>query len=179
MNATEAVLENYIEEFHRTLSAVSERFFSPEQAKRLLHNSRLPATITCYVSTQFGVGFEYASAAETKIKTVRGSARVEDLFVQGPPRLRELGPHFLISAADQEFGKFFLSGMFPFRLSREEASLTLWRMRFESEPLKWTRYVEYAEIYGDRRASRWSIEAALESRQRRRSTCCIVLGSTC
>jgi hypothetical protein len=33
-------------------------------------------------------------------------------------------------------------------------------MRFESEAIKWTRYVEYAEIYGDRRASRWSPEAA-------------------
>jgi hypothetical protein len=142
------------------LSDVAGRFFSAEQAKRLLHNSLLPATITCYVSTQFGVGFEYSSAAETKIKTVRGSARVEDLFVQSPPRLREIGTHFNISAPDCVLGNFTLTGWFPFRLSREEASVTFWGMRFKSEALKWTRYVEYAEIFGDRRASRWSLEAA-------------------
>jgi hypothetical protein len=112
------------------------------------------------VSTQFGVGFEYSSAAETKIKTIRGSARMEDLFVQSPARLRELGLHLNISAPNCELGRFALSGWFPFRLSREEASAKFWEMRFESEALKWTRYVEYAEIYGDRRASRWSLEAA-------------------
>lgn len=58
------------------------------------------------------------------------------------------------------FGNFALTGWFPFRLSREEASATFWRMRFESEALKWKRYVEYAEFYGDRHASRWSLEAA-------------------
>jgi hypothetical protein len=159
MNATEEVVARYVEELHRTLRDVSGRFFSAEESKRLLHNSLLPATITCYVSTQFGVGFEYSTASETQIKTVRGSARVEDLFVQSPKRLRQVGPSFII-AASLEMGQVVLSGGFPFLLSREQASATFWKVHFKSEALNWKRYVEYAEIYGDRRASRWSPEAA-------------------
>lgn len=162
MNATEAILASYVEELHRTLADVSGRFFSPEHSKRLLHNSLLPATITCYVSTQFGVGFEYFPAAETKIKTIRGSARVEDLFVQSPKRLRHISPMFDIGGANSQISRLTLADEygFPFRLNRNEASVTFWQVRFACEALKWKRYVEYAEIYGDRRASRWSLEAA-------------------
>src|SRR5947209_6592212 len=160
MNATEDTVARYVEALHRTLTEVSGRFFSPEQSKRLLHNSLLPATITCYVSTQFSVGFEYSPAAETKIRTVRGSARIEDLFVQSPIRLREVGPLFNIGSTDVGIGRLTLADGFPFRLSREEASVNFWEVRFACEALKWQREVEYAEIYGDRRASRWSAEAA-------------------
>lgn len=160
MNTTEDIVAHHVEELHRTLADVSGRFFSAEQSKRLLHNSLLPATIICYVSTQFGVGFEYSSAAETRIKTVRGSARVEDLFVQSPTRLRHVGPMFNIGGANVGIGRLTLADGFPFRLSREEASVNFWEVRFACEALKWEREVEYAEIYGDRRASRWSIEAA-------------------
>ena len=160
MNATEAVLANYNKEFHRTLSDVSERFFSAEQAKRLLHNSLLPATITCYVSSQFGVGFEYSSAAETKIKTVRGSARVEDLFVQAPKRLRDSGPIVNIAAPNIGIAQLNLEGAFPFRVRHEEAWVNFRQVGFAHHALGWKRDVEYAEIYGDRRESRWSIEAA-------------------
>ena len=81
MNATEDTVRCYVETLHATLQEVSGRFFSVEQSKKLLHNSLLPAKIICYVSTQLGVGFEYFPAPETKIETLRGSARVEDLFV--------------------------------------------------------------------------------------------------
>jgi hypothetical protein len=36
----------------------------------------------------------------------------------------------------------------------------LWDARFACEALNWKRNVQYAEIYGDRRASRWTIEEA-------------------
>lgn len=160
MNATENVIARYVKEFHKTLEEVSGQFFTAEQSKRLLHNSLLPATITCYVSTQFGVGFEYSTATETQIKTVRGSARVEDLFVQAPKRLRDVGPNLKIGASHLTLRQLILSGAFPFLLSREQANVTFWKVHFKSEALNWKRYVEYAEIYGDRRASRWSPEAA-------------------
>lgn len=160
MNATEDIVRRYAEVLHGTLRDVSERFFSAEQSKRLLHNSLLPAKITCYVSSQFGIGFEYLAAPETKIETVRGSARVEDLFVQAPQRLRDVGPMFNIGGSNIGIGHLTLADGFPFRLSGEEANVTFWDVRFACEALGWKRDVQYAEIYGDRRASRWSIEAA-------------------
>ncbi len=163
MNATDDTVRRYVETLHATVQEVSGRFFSPEQSKQLVHNSLLPAKITCYVSTQFGVGFEYSRAPETKIATVLGSARVEDLFVQAPKRLRDVGPMVSIGGSNTGIERLTLAGKFPFRLSREEASVNIAEVRFASEALGWKRDVEYAEIYGDRRASRWSIEAA-ESR---------------
>ncbi len=160
MNATNEAVTRYVETLHATLYEVSKHFFSPEQCKKLIHNSLLPARITCYISTQFGVGFEYSAAPETKIRTVSGSARVEDLFVQAPRRLRNVGPMVQIDASDVSFEEATLTGAFPFRLGYEQASVTFWKVRFAEFALGWKREVEYAEIYGDRRASRWSIEAA-------------------
>ncbi len=162
MNATENTVTRYVETLHASLLQLSGRFFSPEQSKQLLHNSLLPAKIVCYISTQFGIGFEYSAASETKVETVRGSARVEDLFVQAPKQLG-VGPLFLINASDITIGKLTLAGKFPFRLGDNEASVKFWDVRFADDSLSWKRDVEYAEIYADRQASRWTVEAA-ESR---------------
>ena len=68
MNATEETIRQYVEALHETAREVSTRFLSPERAKEVLHNSLLPARITCYLSTQFGVAFEYASEPLTTIE---------------------------------------------------------------------------------------------------------------
>lgn len=159
-NATEDIVTRYVEEFHKTLADLSSRFFSAEQSKQLLHNSLLPATITCYVSTQFGIGFEYSPAADTKIVATSGSARVEDLFVRAPPHLRRIATFFSLASPNNAISRINIEGAFPFRLSREDASINFSDVRFSYAPLHWQRDVVYAEIYGDRRASRWSIEAA-------------------
>lgn len=160
LNATDDMLTRYVEMFHDTLREVSARFFSGEQSKQLLHNSLLPAQITCYVSTQFGVGFEYLATPETKIEIAHGSARVEDLFVQAPTRLRNIGPMFNISTPGVQIGRLSLADGFPFRLTTEEANVIFWDVLFASDTLNWKRSVQYAEIYGDRRALRWTIEGA-------------------
>ncbi len=144
MNATENTVKRYVETLHGSLLQLSGRFFSPEQSKQLLHNSLLPAKIVCYISTQFGIGFEYSAAPQTKIETVRGSARVEDLFVQAPKQLGG-GPLFLIEASDITIGKLTLAGKFPFRLGDNEASVKFWDVRFADDSLSWKRDVEYAE----------------------------------
>jgi hypothetical protein len=120
----------------------------------------LPARITCYLSTHFGVAFEYTPAPLTTIEVVRGSARVEDLLVQAPHRLRGVGPAFKINESNSGIARITLEGAFPFRLGKEDADVTLEEVRFSSEPLGWKRDVEYAEVYGDRRAVRWSVESA-------------------
>lgn len=160
MHAREETVRAYIEALHGTLDEVSSHFFSPDQAKRLLHRSLLPAKITCYVSTQFGVAFEYTTADSTTIETARGSARVEDLVVRAPLPLRTIGPMFNVTGANVGIENLTLADGFPFRLAHEQASVTLRRVQFSCDRLGWARDVQYAEIYGDRRSSRWSVEAA-------------------
>lgn len=160
MNITESGIREYIEKFHETLDNVSSRFFDPDQAKQLLHNSLLPAKISCYVSTQFGVAFEYTKEQRTSIETLLGSARIEDLIVQAPRQLRKSGPMFRIGAANISFIGGTFSGAFPFRLADDHANVTFQDTRFSHDALRWVRSIEFAEIYGDRRAERWSVAQA-------------------
>lgn len=157
---TEEGITKYIEEFHRTLDEVASRFFSLEQSKNLLHKSLLPAKIICYVSTQFGIAFEYIPASSTSIETVRGSARVEDLLIRAPRKLRNVGPLFNIAGSCIELAQLTLANAFPLRLSDQRANVTLRNVRFTCDSFNWVREIQYAEIYGDRSASTWSIASA-------------------
>lgn len=160
MNINERGIKEYIEKFHETLDNVSSQFFAPDQAKQLLHNSLLPATIRCYVSTQFGVAFEYTRAPTTSIETVLGSSRVEDLVVQAPRRLRKTGPLFGIGGSNISIIGCTLAGAFPFRLTDDHANVTFQDALFSYDALGWVRVIEFAEIYGDRHAERWSLAQA-------------------
>jgi len=160
MYTREETVRAYVETLHTTLDEVSSHFFSADRAKNLLHRSLLPARITCYVSTQFGIALEYTTAETTKIETTRGSARVEDLFVRAPRALRTIGPMLNIVGSNVGVASLTLADAFPFRLAHEQADVTFRDVRFSCEKLHWVRDVQYAEIYGDRRASRWSVEAA-------------------
>lgn len=160
MHVTEEDLRAYIEAFHQNLSAVSARFFGPNQARELFHNSLLPAKVTCYVSTQFGVAFEYTKAHTTTVATVRGSSLIEDLIVQAPNRLRSVGPMFKIGGSNIEIAGLTLADGFPFRLTDEKANVTFRDVRFFCDALDWTRDLEYAEVYGDRRLERWTLAQA-------------------
>lgn len=160
MNATEEIVKRYVETFHRTLDDVSRQFFSVDDAKRLLHASLTPAKITCYVSTQFGVAIEYSPSAETSINTIRGSARVENLLVQAPAKLQGIGPMINVGGQGVGIQSLTLADGFPFRLSSEQADVTLRDVRFLWNAAGWTRDVHYAEVYGDRSAERWSRQAA-------------------
>lgn len=160
MNISEEGLKKYIEVFHSTLDEVATRFFSKDQVKDLFHSTLLPARITCFISTQFGVAFEYVSAEATTVTTHRGSARIEDLLVQAPSRLRSVGPLFNIGGANTSIEALTLADGFPFRLSSVKANVTFINVQFTCDALRWKRNIEYAEVYGDRQAVRWSSEAA-------------------
>lgn len=161
MNVTEESLRSYIEAFHRSLEASALEFLPPEHRYELFHASLLPARITGYVSTQFGVAIEYERAPETSIQIVRGSMRIEDLFVQSPPRTHAIGPLFNIGGRNTRFAKLTLSGGFPFRLASKNASVSFEDVAFEIG--QWKRVVQFAEVFGDRTAANWNIGKA-ESR---------------
>ena len=161
MNVTAEELRAYIESFHQCLASVAGQFLAPEHSKDLLHNALLPARITGYVSTQFGVAIEYEKATETTIQVVKGSARIEDLFIHAPTRARTIGPLFNIAARGCSFAKLTLAGAFPFRLTAESASISFEDVAFEIDT--WKREVQFAEVYGTRDAGEWS-QGKAESR---------------
>lgn len=160
MNVTENDLRQYIAVFHDTLEATATQFLPAEHRGSLLHISLLPAQIVGYVSTQFGAGIEYKPADRTEIKTIRGSARVEDLFVQAPARARATGPIFRIEEGNgpgfHDKGgafKLTLAGGFPFRLAGPNAGFRFGEVAFKVGA--WHRDVAYAEIFGNRTQEFW------------------------
>jgi hypothetical protein len=161
LNVTAEDLRAYIDAFHRSLELSAREFLPPEHQANLFHCSLLPARITGYVSTQFGVGIEYEQASDTSVNIIRGSARVEDLFVRAPSRVRGLTTAFRFAALGCEFGNFIISGSFPFRLTIENASISFSNVTFEIG--SWKRVVQFAEVFGNRNAANWSIGKA-ESR---------------
>jgi len=161
MNADENTVRQYIELLHGTVRSVGDVVLAPEQASQLVHNSLLPAAITAYVSTQFGVALEYAPAEKTIIRTVCGSARVEDLVFSGPRALRKLDPMLLVKGNNSSLGGGgTFSAAFPFRLAAVNCDFTVDNFNFEVVALGWKRHVHFLEVYGDRSTERWSAASA-------------------
>lgn len=165
MNVTEDVLRDYIALFHQTLEETAQQFLPEEFRRLLLHASLLPARIIGYVSTQFGAGVEYVPFERTEITIVRGTYRVEDLFVQAPRSARDIGPMLAVQEGSGTYlnaGGVFnltLEGAFPFRLQGPNAGLRLGTVAFRVG--SWRRCVEYAEIFGNRTTEFWSRERAI------------------
>lgn len=158
MNVTGEGLRSYIETFHRCLDDSAREYLPADHQSDLFHLALLPAEITGYVSTQFGVAIEYKRAAQTSIQIVRGSARVEDLFVQAPSRMRNVGPAFRLGGPGCGIAKLTLSGAFPFRLTSIDASVSFEDVAFEIGP--WNRVVQFAQVFGNRSAAEWSVGKA-------------------
>lgn len=156
MNVTEDGIKEYIGVFYGTLNKEAERFFSAEEKHQIFHLSLLPAKITCFVSTKFGVAIEYSKSEDTKVESIRGSDRIEHLFVGAPRRLQKVGPLFSIGGSGCHISKFTLADGFPFLLTKDDASVVFSEARFSCEALKWSRDIEYAEIYASRLAENWS-----------------------
>jgi hypothetical protein len=159
MNVTEEEFRAYINLFHSTLETTAQTYLAEDIRKQLLHYSLTPARIIGYVSTQFGLAIEYQPSESLEIEIHRGGARVEDLFVQAPPALRNVGPLMNIGGSGTRIYGITFSGAFPFRLTRQEANVSFGDSVFEAK--KWRRTVHYAEVYGDRTRELWLPEKAV------------------
>lgn len=160
MNITEDGLKKYIETYHQELDDKASLFLDSDTANLLLHRSLLPAKIICYISTQLGVAIEYTQAETTSIKTVRGSARVEDLFVGAPRRLSKTPTMFKIEGENIKIMGGTFEGAFPFRLGHSKTSVVFSNVKFSSQALNWEKNIEYAEVNGNRDQTNWSEDSA-------------------
>lgn len=139
MNVTEGQLIKYLEIFHKSLEETAKQFLPEDQFSNLLHLSLLPAKITGYVSTQYGIAIEYRMSEKTIYEIIKGSARVEDLFFNAPIKIRETGPLIFASGAYLTFKDLTLEGVFPLRLSSIEASVRISKVRCFAEG--WERII--------------------------------------
>lgn len=153
------MLHRYIEKFHNTLDSTAQEFLPPQYKLKLLHTSILPARITGYVSTQFGVAIEYEKAPEISIHIIKGSERVEDLFFKVPKLLYRYPPLVTAAGKNTIFNKARFSGSFPLLLNSEEASVLYIETYFEIKT--WNRKIQFAEFFGNRNAENWSTEKAI------------------
>lgn len=161
LNVTVEEFEAYIRAFHECLETSAATYLQAEVRPKLLHLSLLPASITGYISTQFGVAIEYLKAAETSIQVIRGSARVEELLIPAPRRFLGKGAAIGVAAPRLSLIGPRIEGGFPFRLLNLRASATLRDATFVLGD--YTRYLQFAEVVADRAATNWSIGKA-ESR---------------
>lgn len=159
MNLSKDEFKNYLDVFHSTLENTAKEFLENELQKEVLHMSLLPANITGYLSTQYGIAIEYKPSDKTIISVKMGSARVEDLFVKAPHSLRKMAPLVKNSGKNNLFHSCSFSGKFPFRLEGADASLFLYKVDFMAQD--WKQYVHFAEIYANRSKQFWSIENAV------------------
>ncbi|WNM63784.1 hypothetical protein [Candidatus Nitrospira neomarina] len=157
-NVTDHMLKDYVETFHDTLRETASECLAENDQSRLLHAALLPAKITGYISTQFGVALEYEPASETSLTIVRGSARVEDLLFRAPRGLQESGPLLKILGSNIQIHDLHLNGAFPFRLASQDASAILQEMMFSAGT--WQRSIAYAEVQANRTVEYWSRDRA-------------------
>jgi len=152
-NVTEAEMRAYLQTFHDEYTRTVETFVPPDHRPRLMRYSLLPVSMVGYVSTQLGAGYEYFGG-DAEISTRRGSARIEDLFVDCPSWLSGVGPMFAIGGTGTGILKLTLEGGFPFRFVDQSADVFFYEVRFKAGT--WERDVLYAHLFADRREERWS-----------------------
>jgi hypothetical protein len=149
----------YIEVFHQSLTATASEHLPPGQERSLLrHAALLPARIHAYVSSTFGVAIEYEPAAQMAIVVKDGSERVEDLLLGSPAWSREIAPLYTVDGAHRSLRRRPLTRGFPFRLVSQRASLMVQEVVVQIGP--WKRLIAYAEVYGNRDASEWTVDKA-------------------
>ncbi len=157
-------LRAYLTAFHDQLLALADRYLPLEARQNPPHAALLHSQVLGYVSTQFGVAWEYipfdaTTGYSTTTYDIRlGSARVEDLIlVEAPKAMLKAKPVVLIEQDRIWFTGINLQGRFV--LTREEAHVVFDRCAF-TWPLgvgrQWFKGTAILEVYGDRRAEMWT-----------------------
>ncbi len=161
MNVTADGFKAYLDEFHSTLESTAAQYLPSDKVRLLSHLSFGPCPIRGYVSTQFGVAWEYLPGSSQSLEIVSGSRRVEDLFLDRPGRLERgfagRGPAIMLRDGANRCtlqGTSISNEPNPFRLGGSDTHLTLIDCHFNA--LGWVRNVVGGELYGNRTQSFWT-----------------------
>ena len=162
-NITSDDFRAYLETFHRVYSDKLGAYVPEEYRRDLLRVRHLQdSKVVGYVSTTYGVGYEYRPGTTGMIEASFGSRRVDEFFYGHPRGLIENGGNIFIRLTGRDFKMVSctVEDRIPLRLEGPEASVTL-------ENLQWTfrgqsRRISYAEFFANRASDYWSVEKAVE-----------------
>jgi len=162
-------LRAYLTSFHDSLLSLAERYLPPEARTNPPHAVLLPSEVIGYVSTQFGVAWEYIpfdtalGPRATTYDIREGSARVEDLILAGAPKaMLRAGP--ALSVAGAGYWIIGMNSQGRFVLTRENANIVFDRCVFTwptGVGREWFKGTSILEVYGDRRAELWTPDRGL------------------
>ena len=157
-NVTEAQLRKYLEVFFGHLEEMADQHL-PDQSHQLFHTSHLPATITGYVSTQYGVGYEMRRASVTSIEVRRGSSRVEDLVWRGAPK--RTPPAIVIRDSHRILiQRATFSDLIPVRLAGDSDDISLVDVTCEFRS-GYRRALDFLWLSSRRNSELWTPERAV------------------
>lgn len=155
-------IRDYFRTFHRVYedkltAAVPESFRS-----KLLRYGHLQSKIVVYISTMYGIGYEYEYGSPGEIQIVKGSARVEEMVFRSPRGLIEQGGNIVarIQAPRFHMSSSEIRGRLPCRLDSPDASAILDNLRITFRGR--ARTIEFAELFVNRSLEFWSKEQAVE-----------------
>jgi hypothetical protein len=155
VNVTNEMLNHYIEVFNETFLSTGRHFLSEETLKSLERYPLIQGGITGYISTQFGLAIEYLGEESSGITIINSTSRIEDFFLRAPSRVRKLPTTGVkMGGGTCTFERVTFKEIFPFRITSENAFLRL--IDVQCTALGWSRLVQFAEVYGNRRAEFWS-----------------------
>lgn len=153
----------YLEKFHAVYRSKLEEAVPEEYRASLLRWPYLrKSRIHGFVSTTYGVGYEYVVADGNGIEMNFGSHRADAEFFRCSPKQLERNGNvgILLSGRDFKIVNCSFAGRLPLRLDGAEASATVvdltWTFGGE------THQIAYAEMFSDRSQGNWSVEKAIE-----------------
>jgi hypothetical protein len=152
----------YLETFHRVYMDKLGIYVPERYRSDLLRVQHLQGSKTVgYVSTTYGVGYEYR-AGNGGIEVSFGSRRVDEFFYGHPRNLIQDDGNILIRLTGRDFRMISctVDERIPLRLDGSEASVTFeslrWRFRGQ------LRHITYAEFFANRTYDYWTVEKAIE-----------------
>jgi hypothetical protein len=158
MNVNKDDFLRYLDLFHSVLDIAARQDLPSDILKKLRYLSYYPCKVIGYISTQFGIGFEYLQSPLFDIEIITGSSRVEDLFLHAPKNLRKTPP-LIMTAGLVNLFNCTIEGAFPFRLSGDNSKVIMGGVVFRADP--WIKCVLYAELHGNRKLDNWSPDKAV------------------
>lgn len=155
LHVDENGLRAYLARYEATYREAVETYIEPTLWTRLDRYPLLSQRLRGYVSTSFGVAYEYVDEPRTAgIETLHGSAPIDTLvFRDAPSHVRN---NAIIVSGGQGSGAMGITfdGALPVRLTSSEADFTLSDVAVSGG--SWHRSIRHMELFGDRSAGRWS-----------------------
>lgn len=167
MNAQRSVsasqFQTYLETFHRVYrSKLEEPLFGKHRGALWRWQALQNAKIAGYVSTTYGIGYEYLPADTQTIEVAFGSRRIEAHLFKCSPKDLDRGGNVGVDLSGSDFKMVTCAfkGAIPVRLLGNEASATVvdvtWMFKDKSHR------IAYAEMAVNRSVENWSKEKAVE-----------------